>query len=83
MYFIYLLQCLDGTLYTGITTDLKRRFAEHKGGSGGSYTRAHGAKRILYSEKARNRSMAQKREAEIKKWRRQKKLLFVRMRKNA
>jgi len=77
MYFIYLLQCLDGTLYTGITTDLKRRLAEHKRGTGGNYTRAHGAREIVYSEKARNRSEAQKREAEIKSLTRREKLKLI------
>lgn len=68
MYFLYILVCSDGSLYTGITTDVKRRFDEHKAGTGGRYTRAHGAKKILYTEKYPDRSSASKREAEIKKW---------------
>ncbi|OGG53331.1 endonuclease [Candidatus Kaiserbacteria bacterium RIFCSPHIGHO2_02_FULL_55_25] len=79
MYFVYLLQCGDGTLYTGVTTDLKRRLLEHKKGTGGNYTRAHGAKRIVYSEQSRDRSAAQKREAAIKKLSRGKKLKLVRL----
>ncbi len=74
MYFVYLLQCKDGSIYTGITTDVARRLAEHKAGKGSHYTRARGAKRMLYSEKKRTRSSALKREAEIKSWSRQKKL---------
>ncbi len=74
MYFVYLLLCTDGTLYTGITTDLERRFAEHKAGTGARYTKAHGAKKILYSEAHPDRSAASKREAEIKKLTRTKKL---------
>ncbi|MEI7720075.1 MAG: GIY-YIG nuclease family protein [bacterium] len=66
MYFIYILKCKDGSLYTGITTDVVRRFAEHQSGVGGHYTRAHGAVRIVYTEKYPNRSLASKREAEIK-----------------
>lgn len=77
MYFVYILLCSDKTLYTGVTTDLKRRLTEHKKGEGGSYTRAHGAKRILHSEKARDRSKAQKREAEIKSLPRSKKLELI------
>ena len=77
MYFTYILECQDKTLYTGITTDLKRRFKEHKEGVGGAYTRAHGAKKILYSEKHKTRSIASKREAEIKSWRREKKLGLI------
>jgi len=61
-------------LYTGITTDLKRRFAEHKAGKGGHYTAAKGVVKIVYSEKHADRSSASKREAEIKSWPRKKKL---------
>ncbi len=76
-YFVYLLQCKDGSLYTGITTDVERRFAEHKSGVGSNYTRARGAKRVAYTEKQPNRSAAQKREAEIKKLTREQKLALV------
>jgi putative endonuclease len=76
-YFVYILQCKDDTLYTGITTEVKRRLAEHKAGKGSHYTRAHGAAKIIHSEKQANRSEALKREAEIKKWPREKKLKLV------
>ncbi len=76
-YFVYLLECKDGSLYTGVTTDVARRFAEHKSGVGSNFTRAKGAKRIVYTEEQPNRSTAQKREAEIKKWPREKKLAFI------
>ena len=74
MYLVYILQCGDKSLYTGITTDLKRRFAEHKAGEGGHYTAAKGVVKIVYSEKHADRSSASKREAEIKSWPRKKKL---------
>jgi putative endonuclease len=74
MYFVYVLECEDGTLYTGITTDLARRLREHKSGTGAGYTRSHKPKRIVYSERKRTRSTALKREAEIKSWPRKKKL---------
>jgi putative endonuclease len=74
MYFVYILICKDNTLYTGITTDVKRRFMEHKKGTGGHYTRAHPVKRLAYTEPQPDRSSASKREAEIKKWTRQKKI---------
>lgn len=77
-YFVYLLECADGSLYTGITTDVERRFAEHKNGIGSNFTRAKKAKRIAYTEEHPNRSSALKREAEIKKWSREKKLTLVR-----
>ncbi len=74
MYFVYLLQCKDGSIYTGITTDVERRFAEHKAGTGGHYTRAKKVKWLLYQEKHPDRSFALRREAEIKKWSRKKKV---------
>ncbi len=77
MYFVYLLECKDGSLYTGITTDVERRFVEHQKGVGGHYTRAKGAVRIVYTEKYPDRSSASKREAEIKSWSREKKLELI------
>lgn len=77
MYYVYLIQCKDKSIYTGITTDLKRRFKEHKNGVGGNYTRAHKVEKILYSEKHKTRSLASKREAEIKSWNRAKKLELI------
>ena len=77
MYFVYILECEDRTLYTGITTDISRRFQEHKNGKGARYTRAHGAKKILFQEEYPDRSTAQKREAEIKGWSRKMKLDFL------
>ena len=65
---------MDKSLYTGITTDLVRRLAEHKAGTGGHYTRAHKALKIIYSEKWPDRSSASSREAQIKKLSRSEKL---------
>ena len=73
-YFVYILECANKALYTGITTDLKRRLEEHKTGKGGNYTRYNPGKKICYFEKHQNGSLATKREAEIKKWPRAKKL---------
>lgn len=78
MYFVYILRCRDRSLYTGITTDLKRRLAEHRAGEGGHYTAAKGARKVVYSEQHANRSTASKREAEIKRWPRIKKLELIR-----
>ena len=77
MYYVYLLECKDGTLYTGITTDVERRFQEHKNGKGGRYTRAKKVKKILYSERLGTRSKASKREVEIKKLSRRDKLNLI------
>jgi putative endonuclease len=76
-YFVYLLLCADKTIYTGITTDLKRRLAEHKSGIGSKYTRTRGAIKFLYTEKCKNRSIASKREAQIKGLNRAKKLELI------
>ena len=77
MYFVYLLQCKDSSLYTGITTDVERRLQEHKEGKGAKYTRTHGAQKIVYTEKCKDRSEASKREIEIKKLSREKKLALI------
>ena len=79
LYYIYLLKCADGTIYTGITTDVQRRFEEHKNGKGAHYTRAKKAIKILYTEEHQDRSSASKREAEIKKLTRKQKLDLVRV----
>jgi putative endonuclease len=82
MYYVYILQCEDKSLYTGITTDLARRFIEHREGLGGSYTRSHPVIKIIYSERRRSRSVAQKHEARIKSWSRSQKLAFIKEHKN-
>lgn len=76
-YFVYILQCADKSLYTGITTDLTRRLQEHKDKKGGGYTQGHSAVRIVYEEELATRSLALKREAEIKSWKREKKLNLI------
>ncbi len=77
MYFVYILECADGTLYTGITTDTERRLEEHKRGVAAHYTCAHKPVKILYTEEHENRSSALKREAEIKKLSKEKKLALM------
>lgn len=81
MYYVYILECRDGTLYTGITTDVERRLAEHKNGTGAKYTRARKVGEIVFSERKRNRSTATRREAEIKSWPRAKKIAFIQRQK--
>ena len=65
-YTVYILRCADGTLYTGITTDLDRRVQEHNDGVGAKYTRGRGPVVVVYKEILSSRSVASKREAEIK-----------------
>ncbi len=77
MYFVYLLECSDKSIYTGITTDIKRRFEEHRSGKGGHFTRSRKVTKVLYTEEQPSRSEALKREAQIKSWSRPKKLELV------
>jgi putative endonuclease len=77
MYYVYILECGDKSLYTGITTDPDRRLLEHKNKKGGHYTAAHVAKRIVYKEEFKTRSEALKREAQIKGLRRAQKLKLI------
>ena len=68
MWFVYIIECDDCTLYTGFTNDLESRFEKHKNGKGAKYTRSHKPKRIVFFEKYDNKIEAQKREREIKIW---------------
>lgn len=78
MYFLYMLECSDGTLYTGITTDLERRVDEHNNSvKGAKYTRARRPVILVYSETLENRSDASKREFSIKKMSRKEKLQLI------
>ena len=63
---VYILECADGSLYTGITTDITRRMAEHKAGQGARYTKGRGPFRLVYSETYEGRGEACRREIEIK-----------------
>lgn len=77
MYIVYILLCGDHTLYTGITTNIKRRLQEHKEGKGSKYTRARQAVEMVYSEKYQNKREALKREAEIKRLTRKDKIDLI------
>jgi len=77
MYYVYLLLCQDGSLYAGVASNLIRRFQQHTLGKGSRYVRSRKPVAIVYSERFRSKSNALKREAEIKKWHRAKKLALV------
>ena len=64
---LYILRCGDGTLYTGITTDVEKRLDAHRSGKGAKYTRGRGPLELVYSEKCGDHSSALKRELEIKR----------------
>lgn len=74
MWFVYILLCKDGSLYTGISNNLEKRFLEHKAGKGGRYTRSHNAVKLIYSEDFNTQSEALKRERQIKNLSREKKI---------
>lgn len=78
-HFVYLLRCADGSLYTGVTTDLARRVQEHNSGvRGARYTRSRRPVKLVHSEACDSRSAALKREAAIKRLPRAAKLMLVR-----
>lgn len=75
-WYVYMLRCADDSLYTGITTDVDRRVAEHNGdsGLGARYTRSRRPVRLAYVEAAGSRAEASRREAAIKQLDRRRKL---------
>lgn len=77
MYYVYILQCQDGTLYTGITTDIQKRLATHNSGKGAKYTRSRLPVTLLYQEPQPDKSAALKRELAIKKLTRAQKLRLI------
>lgn len=77
-YFVYILECSDGSLYTGITKDIQRRLNEHNTSEkGAKYTKTKRPVKIVYEESAQDRSIASKREYAIKKLTRVKKLELI------
>jgi len=77
MWHVYILKCKDGTLYTGVTTDIPRRVALHNTGKASKYTRGRAPVTLVYKESHRLRSKAQSREAGIKRLSRREKLAFI------
>ena len=63
---VYIILCSDGSLYTGITTDMERRLAQHAAGVGAKYFRSRRPQRVVYLESGHDRSTASSRELEIK-----------------
>ncbi len=77
-YFVYILECVDGTLYTGITNNLEKRMLAHNSkGVGAKYTRSRRPVVLKYSESLGSKSGALKKEIEIKKLTRAQKLLLI------
>jgi len=73
-YYVYILKCFDGTLYTGITNNVKKRIAFHESKKGSKYVRSRLPIKLLYKENCKTKSEALKREIAIKKLSRKDKL---------
>ena len=76
-WYVYILGCGDGTLYTGITTDVQRRLAAHRCGRGAKYTRGRGPLTLLYQEAVGDHPEALRRERQIKALTREEKLAMI------
>ncbi len=76
-YYTYMLQCSDGTLYTGYAADIEKRIAVHNAGRGAKYTRSRLPVRLAYAQRLSSRNEAQAREAEIKQLPRRQKLQLI------
>ena len=77
-WYVYILRCGDGTLYTGATDDVGRRLAAHRAGRGAKYTRGRGPLELVYVEEQPDKSAALRREWEIKRLRREQKEQMIR-----
>ena len=73
-YFVYILSSLSGTLYVGLTDDLRHRVTQHKSGTFDSFTKKYKVDRLMYFETYTESKVAATREIQLKKWRREKKI---------
>lgn len=76
-WWVYILRCADGTLYTGSTNDVEKRLSAHNSGTGAKYTRARRPCTLVYCEECADRGAALRREAAVKKLRRADKLRLI------
>lgn len=74
---VYILKCSDGSFYTGITNNIKKRLEMHISGNGSKYLRGRLPIKLIYKESFANRSQASKREIEIKKLNKKEKQLII------
>jgi putative endonuclease len=77
VWFVYVVRCRDGTLYTGISRDVDARLAKHNAGKGARYTRGRGPVALLHKERRSSQAAALRREAAIKALPRTKKLALA------
>ena len=76
-YYLYILRCGDGTLYTGIAADVDKRLAVHRSGKGAKYTRGRGPLTVVYREECADKSAALKRELAVKALTREEKQALI------
>ncbi len=74
---VYILQCMDGSFYTGYTKNLQERLKQHENGKGAKYTKSHKPRRVAYVENFDSQAQAMRREKEIKKMSRQQKINLI------
>ncbi len=76
-WYVYIIECLDQTYYTGLTWKPELRLNQHVSGLGGKYTAKHGVKKLVYVEEYSDLSVARNRERQIKDWSQVKKLKLI------
>lgn len=76
-WFVYIIECLDNTYYTGMTWNIIQRIEQHSSGLGSKYTEKHGFKRLVYYEEFNNIENARTREKQIKNWSQDKKKKLI------
>ena len=76
-WYLYILRCRDGSLYTGITTDVEKRLEAHRSGKGAKYTRGRGPLELVYREECGDHSAALKREIVVKALTREQKQALI------
>ena len=76
-WYVYIIECLDGTYYTGLTWNVANRIEQHISGLGSKYTAKHGFKKLVYYEEYEDLEVARKRERQIKDWSQEKKRKLI------
>lgn len=82
MWYVYILRCENEAFYVGITDNIQKRFQKHVSGNGANFTKRNHPVEILYRERFNFKTVAQKRENQIKRWSRAKKLALIEGDKN-
>lgn len=82
-WFVYIIEASDDSLYTGITTDMQRRWCQHRDGKGAKYFRGRSPSKLAYLEACADRSGASQREAAIKQLTRKQKQMLIQSATNA